>query len=108
MTMQQHAVVVATFGNTPKSGDAPSVNFGVRNGRSDYMEIWPGLPHIVPIHPGYRAPGWTAVSPTVDKTTQYGLYFRYPNIQPWFDTIEPREHVGPLRLYYVPPGSVRH
>jgi hypothetical protein len=31
MTMQQHAVVVATFGNTPKSGDAPSVNFDVSN-----------------------------------------------------------------------------
>ena len=83
---------------------ATSVNFGVKNGRSDYMEIWPGLPHIVPIHPGKPAPGWTAVSPTVDKTSQYGLYFRYPNIQPWFDTMEPRERVGSVRLYYLPPA----
>jgi len=86
---------------------ATSVNFGVRNGRSDYMQVWPGLPRIIPIHPVQLAEGWTAVSPTVDRTTQYGLYFRYPNLQPWFDTIEPREHVGALRLYYVPPGSLR-
>jgi hypothetical protein len=86
---------------------ATSVNFGVRNGRSDYMMVWPGLPRIVPIHPAQPAEGWTAVSPTVDRTSQYGLYFRYPNLQPWFDTIEPREHVGALRLYYVPPGTLR-
>jgi hypothetical protein len=86
---------------------AANVNFGVKNGRSDYMEVWPGLPHIVPIHPAIPAEGWTAVSPTVDRTSQYGLYFRYPGREPWFETLEPRERVGSLRLYYVPPGSLR-
>ena len=33
-------------------------------------------------------------------------YFRYPNLQPWFDTLQPAEHVGAYRLYYVPPGSL--
>jgi hypothetical protein len=47
------------------------------------------------------------VSPTIDKTTQYGLYFRYPNMQPWFDTLTPQERVGSYLLYYVPPGSPR-
>jgi 4-amino-4-deoxy-L-arabinose transferase-like glycosyltransferase len=86
---------------------ATSVNFGVRNDKSTYMRIWPGLPPIVPIHPGIPAEGWTAISPTVDRTTQYGLYFRYPNLRPWFDTLTPREWVGSYRLYYVPPGSLR-
>jgi hypothetical protein len=86
---------------------ATQVNFGVRNGRSTYLETWPGLPKITPIHPAQPAEGWTAVSPTIDKTTQYGLYFRYPNIQPWFDTMRPNERVGAYLLYYVPPGSLR-
>jgi hypothetical protein len=84
---------------------ATQVNFGVRNGRSEYLEVWPGLPKITPIHPAIQAEGWTAVSPTIDKTTQYGLYFRYPNIQPWFDSLTPRERVGSYLLYYVPPGT---
>jgi hypothetical protein len=86
---------------------ATQINFGVRNGRSAYLEIWPGLPKITPIHPAIPAEGWTAISPTTDKTTQYGFYFRYPNIQPWFDTLTPRERVGSYLLYYVPPGSLR-
>ena len=86
---------------------ATSVNFGVRNGRSDYMRVWPGLPPIIPINPVQPAEGWTAVSPTVDRTAQYGLYFRYPGRVPWFDTIEPKEHVGAFRLYYVSPGTLR-
>ena len=53
------------------------------------------------------AEGWTAVSPTIDKTTQYGLYFRYPTVQPWFDNLTPRERVGSYLLYYVPPGTLR-
>jgi hypothetical protein len=84
---------------------ASEVNFGVKNGRSEYLEIWPGLPKIKPIHPAIPAEGWTAVSPTIDKTTQYGLYFRYPNVRPWFDNLTPRERVGSYLLYYVPPGT---
>ena len=85
---------------------ATQVNFGVRNGRSEYLEIWPGLPKITPIHPALPAEGWTAISPTTEKTTQYGLYFRYPNVQPWFDSLTPRERVGSYLLYYVPPGTL--
>jgi hypothetical protein len=84
---------------------ATQVNFGVRNGRSEYLEIWPGLPKITPIHPAMPAEGWTAISPTTDKTTQYGFYFRYPNVRPWFDNLTPRERVGSYLLYYVPPGT---
>ncbi|MCX6628687.1 MAG: phospholipid carrier-dependent glycosyltransferase [Candidatus Solibacter sp.] len=86
---------------------ATEVNFGVKNGRSAYLEVWPGLPKIKPIHPAIPAEGWTAVSPTIDKTTQYGLFFRYPNMQPWFDNLRPTERVGSYLLYYVPPGSLR-
>ena len=86
---------------------ATQVNFGVRNGRSAYLEIWPGLPKITPIHPAQPAEGWTAISPTTEKTTQYGFYFRYPNIRPWFDQLTPRERVGSYLLYYLPPGSLR-
>src|SRR6185436_14514077 len=59
-----------------------------------YLEFWPGLPKIKPIQPAIPAEGWTAVSPTIDKTTQYGLYFRYPTVQPWFDSLTPSERVG--------------
>jgi hypothetical protein len=86
---------------------ATEVNFGVRNGHSDYLQVWPGLPKIVPIHPARPAEGWTAISPTTEKTTQYGFYFRYPNVQPWFDTLRPTERVGSYLLYYVPPGTLR-
>jgi hypothetical protein len=47
------------------------------------------------------------VGPTLARTTQYGLYYRYRNVQPWFDRLAPTEKVGALRLYYVPPGSLR-
>ena len=57
--------------------------------------------------PPIPAEGWTAVSPTIDKTTQYGLYFRYPTVQPWFDSLTPKERVGSYLLYYVPPGTLR-
>ena len=90
-----------------KQVGATEVNFGVRNGRSAYLEVWPGLPKIKPIHPAVPAEGWTAVSPTIDKTTQYGLYFRYPTMQPWFDSLTPKERVGSYLLYYLPPGSLR-
>ena len=86
---------------------ATEVNFGVRNGRSAYLEVWPGLPKIKPIQPAIPAEGWTAVSPTIDKTTQYGLYFRYPTVQPWFDSLTPSERVGSYLLYYLPPGTLR-
>jgi hypothetical protein len=86
---------------------ATEVSYGVANHRSDYLLTWPGLPHIRPIQPAIPSEGWTAVSPTIDKTTQYGLFFRYPNIRPWWEQLPPTERVGALSLYYVPPGSIR-
>jgi hypothetical protein len=84
---------------------ATSVNFG-RMGKYDqeFLETFPGLPHIVPINPVEPAAGWTAVSPTTAKTAQYGLDFRYPGLQLWFEFLQPKERVGTLTLYYLPPG----
>ena len=66
---------------------------------------WSGLPPIQPINPVRRAEGWTVVSPTLDKTTQYGLFHRYPNVRPWYASMKPTERVGALFLYYVPQGT---
>ena len=70
----------------------------------DFLK-WSGLPPVKPINPVERATGWTVVSPTLDKTTQYGLFHRYPNVRPWYSSLKPVERVGALILYYVPPGS---
>jgi len=71
------------------------------------LDVWPGLPHPQVIDPLVPVEGWTAVSPTLAKTTQYGMDYRFPNLQPWFEYIQPVERVGSLLLYYVPPGSLR-
>jgi hypothetical protein len=72
----------------------------------DHQSLWPELPATKKINPVEPVEGWTAVSPTVDKLVQYGLGYRYPNLKPWFDYLEPAERVGTLFLYYVPPGSL--
>jgi hypothetical protein len=72
----------------------------------DNQQLWPELPPTKKIHPLEPAEGWTAVSPTIDKIVQYGLGYQYPNLQPWFDYLQPAERVGTLFLYYVPPGSL--
>jgi len=46
------------------------------------------------------------VSPTFWKVTQYGLDYRYPDLQPWFAYLKPVERVGSILLYYIPPGSL--
>jgi 4-amino-4-deoxy-L-arabinose transferase-like glycosyltransferase len=86
---------------------ATEINYGPPNHLTDYLMTWPGLPRFIPIRPAFPAEGWTVVSPTIDRTTQYGLYYRYPNLVPWYDRMPPTEKVGALRLYYVPPGSLR-
>ena len=86
---------------------ATQVSYGVDNHQSDYLVQWPGLPRITPIQPLIPAEGWTAVSPTTDRTSQYGLFFRYPNLKPWWEQLQPVERVGALSLYYVAPGSIR-
>jgi len=83
------------------------INWGwVDSPDNQFLETYPGLPHIVNIHPLKPAVGWTAVRPTLERISQYGLQYRYPNLQPWYDYLAPREHVGTIWLFYVPPGAV--
>ncbi len=85
---------------------AAQVNYGSVYSVDGDLQFWPGLPPVKSINPIEPAAGWTAVSPTTEKTTQYGLFYRYPNLKPWFEYIEPRERVGTFLLYYVPPGAL--
>jgi len=86
------------------------VSFGSLGAIDDrYLQVFPGLPKVKKINPIEPAEGWTAVNPTIARATQYGLNYRYPNLKPWFEYLEPKERVGTIRLYYVPPGSLpRH
>jgi len=86
---------------------ASEVSFGQFIWKVQCLDVWPGLPHPRVINPLVPVEGWTAVSPTLAKTTQYGMDYRYPNLQPWFEYIQPVERVGSLLLYYVPPGTLR-
>ena len=86
---------------------ATEVSFGQFIWKAQCLDAWPGLPHPRPIDPLVPVEGWTAVGPTLAKTTQYGLDYRYPNLKPWFEYIQPVERVGSLLLYYVPPGTLR-
>jgi 4-amino-4-deoxy-L-arabinose transferase-like glycosyltransferase len=83
------------------------VNFGyLESPDAPFLEAFPGLPKIHGIHPLEPAEGYTVVSPTMYRTTQYGLEYRYPDLRPWFEVIPPKERVGTLFLYYIPPGSL--
>ena len=86
---------------------ATSVGFFTMNFDSEHLQKWPGLPPVTKINPLVPAEGWTAVSPTFWKVGQYGLDHRYPGVEPWFTAIPPAERVGPLILYYVPPGALK-
>jgi hypothetical protein len=71
------------------------------------LQKFPGLPPYTPINPLQPAEGYTVVSPTFWRTTQYGLYYKYPNIKPWFEQFSPQEKVGTLLIYHIAPGSLR-
>ena len=86
---------------------ATQVSYGQFIWKAQCLDVWPGLPHPQVIDPLAPVEGWTAVSPTLAKTTQYGMDYRFPNLQPWFEYIQPVERVGALLLYYVPPGTLR-
>jgi 4-amino-4-deoxy-L-arabinose transferase-like glycosyltransferase len=86
---------------------ATRVAFTTMNLDGRHLEQWPGLPPSQRIHPLIPVEGWTVVSPTFWKTSEYGLDHRYPNIKPWFEQLQPVERVGSLLLYYLPPGSLR-
>jgi 4-amino-4-deoxy-L-arabinose transferase-like glycosyltransferase len=85
---------------------ATQVGFTTMNMRSELLQAWPGLPPSKFIQPLTPAEGWTAVSPTMWALRQFGLFHRYPNLQPWFAYLTPVERVGSYLLYYVPPGSL--
>lgn len=83
------------------------VNYGyIGSADGPFLEAYPGLPPIRPIHPLEAAEGWTVVCPSLYRTTQYGLEYRYPDLRPWFEVITPKERVGTYWFYYIPPGSL--
>ena len=73
------------------------------------------MPPEAPIEYGSPSPGWNVVSPTAAKhqppgIIPNGLDFESlaqagRNTVPWYDRIVPTDHVGPLRLYLIPPDS---
>jgi hypothetical protein len=73
----------------------------------DLLQIYPGLPPMKPIDPRWPAEGYSVISPTFAGISQYGLYYKHPDIKPWYEQIPPQEKVGTLLLYYIPPGSLR-
>jgi hypothetical protein len=85
---------------------AQQVSYIQMNLDSDHLQVWPGMPPSKPINPIVPVEGWTAVGPTFWKVGQYGLDHRYPNLNPWFESLKPVERVGSQLLYYVPPGLV--
>jgi hypothetical protein len=86
---------------------ATSVNYGyVDSADNAFLEAYPGLPPITNIHPLHPAEGWTAVCPTFDHATQYGLEYRYPDLRPWYSYLPVRERVGSIDLMYLAPGSL--
>jgi hypothetical protein len=87
---------------------ATQINYGysLASDANSFLEIFPGLPPIRNIHPLQPAEGWTAVCPTMDHATQYGLQYRYPNIKPWYTYLPVIERVGTIDLLYLPPGSL--
>jgi hypothetical protein len=89
---------------------APAVAYyGIAAAVLDYplLQIYPGLPPMTKIDPIRPAEGYSVISPTMAAISQYGLYYKHPNIKPWYEQIPPREKVGTLLLYYIPPGSLR-
>jgi hypothetical protein len=87
---------------------AAEVSFGSLGAIDDqYLQVFPGLPPVKKINPIQPAEGWTAVNPTIARATQYGLNYRYRDLKPWFEYLQPKERVGTIRLYYVAPGSLR-
>ncbi len=86
---------------------ATQVNYGYVDSKDNrFLEAYPGLPPITNIHPLKPAEGWTAVCPTFDHATQYGLEYRYPDLRPWYSYLPLKERVGTIDLYYLAPGSL--
>ena len=73
--------------------------------RSDYLEAWYGLPKVKIVSDSTPSPGWNVISPSFDISFRFQLNDRPTVVRPWYDQIPPTERVGPLRLYYIPPGQ---
>ncbi len=84
------------------------VSFVTMNLSPERLQQYPGLPKVHPINPLSPRAGWTVVSPTLWKVTEYGLYHKNPGVEPWFAKLRPAERVGSLLMYYVPPQGVRN
>ena len=89
-----------------KELNATQVAFTDFNLRARNLMFWPGLPPVQEINPLLPTEGWSAVSPSLWMLRQYGLNYRDPRVQPWFVYYRPVEKVGPLWLYYLPPGTL--
>jgi hypothetical protein len=88
---------------------APSVAYyGIAASDKDYplLRIYPGLPPMKTIDPRWPTDNFSVVSPTMAAISQYGLYYKHPDIKPWYEKYQPTEKVGTLLLYYFPPGSL--
>jgi 4-amino-4-deoxy-L-arabinose transferase-like glycosyltransferase len=86
---------------------ATQVNYGyLVQTDSQFLRDYVGMPPITPIHPLKPAEGWTAICPTFDHATQYGLEYRYPDLRPWYTYLPVKERVGTIDLIYLAPGSL--
>lgn len=86
---------------------ATQLNYGYVNSYDNtFLQTYPGLPPIKNIHPLQPAEGWTAICPTQDHVTQYGLEYRYPDLKPWYMFLPVKERVGTIDLRYLAPGSL--
>jgi 4-amino-4-deoxy-L-arabinose transferase-like glycosyltransferase len=99
---------LARLGARLRELGATEVNYGLIGAEdTKFIQAYSGLPRIIPINPMKPAEGWTAICPTLDHARQYGLYYRDPNIRPWYQHVPVRERVGTIDLLYLPPGSLK-
>ena len=67
-----------------------------------YLQTAQGFPPILEMDPKVPLPGWTAVGPTAWKAL-WPKIKEYRDTALWVDDAKPRERVGSILLFYVPP-----
>jgi hypothetical protein len=67
-----------------------------------YLRSTHGFPPILEMDPKVPLPGWTAVGPTAWKAL-WPKIKEYRDTALWVDDAKPRERVGSILLFYVPP-----
>jgi hypothetical protein len=75
---------------------------GLSAGVFPYLRTAHGFPPILEIDPKVPLPGWTAISPTAWKALWPEIK-GYRDTTLWVDYAKPRERVGSILLFYVPP-----